>query len=293
MSNNKEIIQLSKATNRKGIIKMELQEKIREAADYILNKTEIRPEIALILGSGLGSLADEIEDAVYFPYRDIPHFPVSTVEGHAGRLVIGILEGKKVVAMQGRFHYYEGYDMEEVTFPVRVMKLLGVEKLIVTNAAGAVNKSFNPGDLMLISDHLNLTGDNPLIGRNLEKFGPRFPDMSNAYDKDLRDKVKKGAKSINIELQEGVYVAMSGPTYETPAEVRMVRILGGDAVGMSTVPEVIIAAHSGIKVAGISCMTNMAAGILEQPLDHKEVIETSEMVREKFIKLMKNIVKEI
>lgn len=272
---------------------MDLYSKIREAANYILDKTEIRPEIALILGSGLGALADEIENAEYFAYSDIPHFPVSTVQGHAGRLVIGTLEGKKVVAMQGRFHYYEGYKMEEVTFPIRVMKLLGVEKLIVTNAAGAVNTGFNPGDLMLISDHLNLTGDNPLIGGNLEKFGPRFPDMSNAYNKALRDRVKKIAKSIGVELQEGVYAAMSGPTYETPAEVRMVRILGGDAVGMSTVPEVIIAVHSGIQVVGISCMTNMAAGILEQPLDHSEVMETSAKVREKFTTLMKNVIKQI
>lgn len=276
-----------------GVIKMDLYSKIREAANYILDKTEIRPEIALILGSGLGALADEIENAEYFAYSDIPHFPVSTVQGHAGRLVIGTLEGKKVVAMQGRFHYYEGYKMEEVTFPIRVMKLLGVEKLIVTNAAGAVNTGFNPGDLMLISDHLNLTGDNPLIGGNLEKFGPRFPDMSNAYNKALRDRVKKIAKYIGVELQEGVYAAMSGPTYETPAEVRMVRILGGDAVGMSTVPEVIIAVHSGIQVVGISCMTNMAAGILEQPLDHSEVMETSAKVREKFTTLMKNVIKQI
>lgn len=272
---------------------MNLQTKISEAANYILDKTDIRPEIALILGSGLGSLADEIENAVYFAYSDIPHFPVSTVQGHAGRLVIGTLEGKKVIAMQGRFHYYEGYKMEDVTFPVRVMKLIGVEKLIVTNAAGAVNTSFNPGDLMLITDHLNLTGDNPLIGGNLEKFGPRFPDMSSAYNKELIDKVRKVAKTIDINLQEGVYAAMSGPTYETPAEVKMVRILGGDAVGMSTVPEVIIAVHSGIKVVGISCMTNMAAGILEQPLDHGEVMETSAKVREKFTRLMKNVIKEI
>jgi purine-nucleoside phosphorylase len=277
----------------KGDYKMELQDKIKEAADYILNKTETRPEIALILGSGLGDLADEIENAEYFDYSDIPHFPVSTVQGHAGRLVIGTLEGKKVVAMQGRFHYYEGYKMEEVTFPVRVMKLLGVEKLIVTNAAGAVNTSYNPGDLMLIKDHLNLIGNNPLIGRNLDEFGTRFPDMSNAYDKELRDRVKEIAKSINVELKEGVYAAMSGPTYETPAEIRMVRVLGGDAVGMSTVPEVIIAVHSGIKVVGVSCMTNMAAGILEQPLNHREVMETSARVKEKFTKLMKKVIKEI
>lgn len=272
---------------------MDLYNKLKEAADYIVEKLEVKPEIGLILGSGLGGIADQIEYAEHYSYADIPHFPVSTVEGHAGKLVIGTLEGKKVVAMQGRFHYYEGYKMEEVTFPVRVMKLLGVEKLIVTNAAGAVNKSFNPGDLMLISDQLNLTGDNPLIGRNLNEFGTRFPDMSNAYDRNLRDKVREIAKSLDISLQEGVYAAMSGPTYETPAEVRMVRILGGDAVGMSTVPEVIIAVHSGIKVVGISCMTNMASGILDQPLNHEEVVETSTRVRETFINLMRNVIKEI
>jgi purine-nucleoside phosphorylase len=272
---------------------LDLFNNIKEAADYIIEKSKIKPEIGLILGSGLGAIADQIENAEHYSYSDIPHFPVSTVEGHAGMLVIGTLEGKKVVAMQGRFHYYEGYNMQEVTFPVRVMKLLGIEKLIVTNAAGAVNTSFNPGDLMLISDQLNLIGDNPLIGRNLDKFGTRFPDMSNAYDKELRNRVREIAKSHNIMLQEGVYAAMSGPTYETPAEVRMVRILGGDAVGMSTVPEVIIAVHSGIKVIGISCMTNMASGILDQPLCHDEVVETSSKVRDTFIKLMRNVIKDI
>lgn len=272
---------------------MNLYNNIKEAADYILEKTKVKPEIALILGSGLGAIADQIEDAEYYDYSDIPHFPVSTVEGHAGRLVIGTLEGKKVVAMQGRFHYYEGYAMKEVTFPVRVMKLLGISKLIVTNAAGAVNEEYKPGDLMLISDHLNLSGDNPLIGKNLSEFGTRFPDMSDIYDKQLRQRIKKIAKSLGIELREGVYACMSGPTYETPAEVRMVRILGGDAVGMSTVPESIVAVHSGVKVMGISCMTNMAAGILEQPLNHEEVVETSARVRETFIKLMRQIIKEI
>ncbi|MCY6483131.1 purine-nucleoside phosphorylase [Clostridium aestuarii] len=272
---------------------MDFKTKINEAAKYILEKTKIKPEIALILGSGLGAIADQIEDAEYYPYNEIPHFPVSTVEGHKGRLVIGTLEGKKVIAMQGRFHYYEGYHMTEVTFPVRVMKLLGIKTLIVTNAAGAVNTNYKPGDLMLIKDHLNLSGNNPLIGKNLEDFGTRFPDMSNSYDVELREKVKKIANSLNIEIQEGVYSFMTGPTYETPAEIRMVRVLGGDAVGMSTVPEVIVAAHSGVKVIGVSCMTNMAAGILEQPLNHSEVMETSAMAREKFIKLMKNIIKEI
>ncbi|MBU5590252.1 purine-nucleoside phosphorylase [Clostridium sp. MSJ-4] len=272
---------------------MDLMTRLKEAASYIKEKSNYKPEIALILGSGLGAIADKIEDAESYPYSEIPHFPVSTVQGHAGRLVIGKLQGKIVVAMQGRFHYYEGYTMQDVTFPVRVMKLLGVEKLIVTNAAGAVNKEFKPGDLMLINDHINFSGANPLIGKNLDEFGARFPDMSNPYDKDLREKVKSIAKSINVELKEGVYTLFSGPTYETPAEVRMARILGGDAVGMSTVPEVIIANHSGMKVIGVSCLTNMAAGILEQPLNHEEVMETSAMAREKFIKLMENIIKNL
>lgn len=272
---------------------MELSNNIKTAAEYILSKSKYKPEIGLILGSGLGAIADQIEDAEYYAYNELPHFPVSTVEGHAGRLVVGKFQGKQVVAMQGRFHYYEGYKMQEVTFPVRVMKLLGVETLIVTNAAGAVNTNYTPGDLMIIADQINFSGSNPLVGRNLENFGTRFPDMSNAYDKELRGKVKDIAKNLGIEVREGVYAMFSGPTYETPAEVRMARIMGADAVGMSTVPEVIIANHSGMKVIGVSCMTNMAAGILEQPLNHEEVMETSEMAREKFIKLMTNIIKEI
>ena len=272
---------------------MDLSTKIKVAADYILEKSNYKPELALILGSGLGAIADTIEDAEYYNYSEIPGFPVSTVEGHAGRLVIGKLEGKVVVAMQGRFHYYEGYNMQEVTFPVRVMKLIGCEKLIVTNAAGAVNANYTPGDLMIITDHINFSGANPLIGRNLNEFGTRFPDMSDAYDKALRVEVKKIASSLGMELREGVYAMFSGPTYETPAEIRMARTFGADAVGMSTVPEVIIAKHSGLQVVGISCMTNMAAGILDQPLNHEEVMETSEKVRANFIKLMQNIIKNL
>lgn len=272
---------------------MDLSTKLQNSAEFILTKTKFKPEIGLILGSGLGAIADQIENAECYNYSEIPNFPVSTVEGHAGKLVIGNFQGKQVVAMQGRFHFYEGYEMNDVTFPVRVMKLLGVKTLIVTNAAGAVNAEFNPGDLMLISDHINLSGRNPLMGKNLDEFGPRFPDMSNAYDKHLRNKVKEIAKSINVTLQEGVYAMFSGPTYETPAEVRMARILGGDAVGMSTVPEVVVANHCGLKVIGVSCMTNMAAGILDQPLCHEEVMETSNKVKETFIKLMTNIIKNI
>lgn len=272
---------------------MDYQSKITESVKYIADRTKYKTVIGLILGSGLGAIADNIENAEYYSYNEIPNFPVSTVEGHSGRLVVGILEGKPVIAMQGRFHYYEGYSMKDVTFPVRVMKLLGVEKLIVTNAAGAVNKDYEPGNLMLIKDHINLTGDNPLMGSNLKDFGPRFPDMSNAYDKELRIKVKSIADELGIKYQVGTYAFMTGPCYETPAEIKMVRILGGDAVGMSTAPEVTAAVHSGIKVVGISCMTNMAAGVLDQPLNHNEVIETSNKVKAEFISLVSKIIKEI
>ena len=271
----------------------DLYNKIEESANYIKSKINISPSIGLILGSGLGVLADEIENPIKIKYDEIPNFPVSTVQGHAGQLVIGKLQGKNVIAMQGRFHYYEGYSMEMITFPVRVMKSLGVETIFVTNAAGGANRDFKPGDLMIITDHINLSGNNPLIGPNDNRIGTRFPDMSNAYDKELRSQVKDIAKNLGIEVREGVYAMFSGPTYETPAEVRMARILGADAVGMSTVPEVIIANHSGMKVIGVSCMTNMAAGILEQPLNHEEVMETSAKVRKTFIELMTNIIKEI
>jgi len=272
---------------------MMLKEKIAEAAAFLKEKFNQRPEIGLILGSGLGVLAEEIEEPIKIPYKDIPEFPVSTVEGHAGQLVFGKLKGKAVIAMQGRFHYYEGYSLDKVTFPVRVMKELGVEKIIVTNAAGGINESFKPGDLMIITDHINNLGDNPLIGPNDPELGVRFPDMSEAYDKKLRELAKEVAKQLNIEVKEGVYVANSGPCYETPAEVRMLRILGGDAVGMSTVPEVIVAKHSRLKVLGISCISNMAAGILDQPLTHDEVIETTEMVKANFLSLVKSIVEKM
>jgi purine-nucleoside phosphorylase len=268
-------------------------EKIQNATDFLKEKYSKTPRIGLILGSGLGVLADEIENPVKIPYNEIPEFPISTVEGHAGQLVFGIVEGVEVVAMQGRFHFYEGYGMDKVTFPVRVMKELGVDMLIVTNAAGGVNESFEAGDLMIISDHINFTGTNPLIGPNDSKFGPRFPDMSEAYTKDLRNAAKEIAARLNIDVKEGVYFGFSGPVYETPAEIGMVRTLGGDAVGMSTVPEVIVARHSGLKVLGISCITNMAAGILDQPLSHEEVIETTERVKANFLSYIKEIVKTI
>jgi purine-nucleoside phosphorylase len=268
-------------------------ENIKEAASYLTSKYEDTPKIGLILGSGLGVLADEIENPVKISYQEIPNFPVSTVEGHAGQLVFGTLKGAKVVAMQGRFHFYEGYSLDKVTSPVRVMKELGVENLIVTNAAGGINESFEAGDLMLITDHINNMGTNPLIGPNDSNIGVRFPDMSESYDGKLRDMAKNSAQELNIKLREGVYVGNTGPSYETPAEVRALRILGGDAVGMSTVPEVIVAKHAGLHVLGISCISNMAAGILDQPLSHDEVIETTEKVRVNFLNLVKSIVLKI
>jgi purine-nucleoside phosphorylase len=263
---------------------------IDEAAAFIRSTTDLRPEIGLILGSGLGVLGDELEDAVTIPYEDIPHFPVSTVEGHAGELILGKLQGRNVVLMRGRFHMYEGYEPELTALPVRVMKALGISTLLVTNAAGGVNLDYMPGNLMLISDHINLTGRNPLAGPNDNALGVRFPDMSNAYSRRLRDIAKQSASELGLSIQEGVYVGLLGPNYETPAEIRMLRTLGVDAVGMSTVSEVIVARHSGIEVLGISCISNMAAGILDQPLSHKEVMETTELVKEQFLSLVMMII---
>ncbi|WP_128894572.1 purine-nucleoside phosphorylase [Longirhabdus pacifica] len=255
---------------------------IQEAAEAIKGKISSQPKIGLILGSGLGVLAELIENPKVIAYDEIPHFPTSTVVGHAGEMVIGQLSGKEVIMMKGRFHMYEGYDPQIVTFPVRVMKQLGVESLIVTNAAGGIDESFSAGDLMLITDHLNLTFRNPLIGKNDDALGARFPDMSQAYNRDLQQAALQTAKEEGIELQQGVYVGLLGPSYETPAEIRMLRTFGGSAVGMSTVTEVIVANHAGMKVLGISCISNMAAGILDQPLSHEEVMETTEQVKEKF-----------
>ncbi|MCK8486252.1 purine-nucleoside phosphorylase [Paenibacillus sp. MBLB2552] len=266
---------------------------IREAAEYIRSRSALTPKVGLILGSGLGVLADHIEQPVSIDYRDIPFFPQSTVEGHAGELLIGTVQGTAVVLMKGRFHMYEGYGPEMTAFPVRVMKELGVTTLLVTNAAGGVNTSYEPGDLMLISDHLNLTGRNPLVGPNDEELGARFPDMSQAYSRRLREIARKIAADRGVPLQEGVYAGLLGPTYETPAEIRMLRTLGADAVGMSTVSETIVARHAGIEVLGISCISNMASGILDQPLSHQEVMETTERVREKFLSLVLSIIPQI
>lgn len=252
-----------------------------KAASYIEEQGIDEVEVGLILGSGLGELADEIENRIVIPYQDIPSFPISTVEGHKGQLVYGTLGSKKVLALQGRFHYYEGYSMDTVTFPVRVMKALKTESLIVTNAAGGVNEAFAPGDLMLITDHINFFGTNPLIGENNSKFGPRFPDLSEAYDAKYRSYAKETAEELDIDLKEGIYFGVTGPSYESPAEVKMVRKLGGDAVGMSTVPEVIIARHSGIRVLGVTAITNYAAG-MGRKLDHEDVIGVSAKIRVTF-----------
>ncbi|WP_048602215.1 purine-nucleoside phosphorylase [Rubeoparvulum massiliense] len=266
---------------------------IQEAAKAIEGKVTLKPSVGLILGSGLGVLAEEIQNPVIIPYGEIPHFPVSTVEGHAGQLVIGELEGKNVIAMQGRFHYYEGYTQQEVTFPVYVMKALGVSHLFVTNACGGMNPHFAAGDLMIIADHINFTGNNPLIGPNHAELGVRFPDMSQAYDPSLRKLAKAVAKHEGIKVQEGVYAAISGPSYMTPAELIMLRHLGGDTVGMSTVPEVIVANHAGMKVLGISCITDMAIGEDLEPLTHEQVIAVANKTRPRFIRLVKSILSEM
>ena len=266
---------------------------MNESIEYIRKYTALRPQIGLILGSGLGSLTDEMTDSVEIPFEDIPHFAKPTVEGHSGKLVIGSLNGVIVAALSGRYHFYEGYPLSVVTYPVRILGLLGVKKLILTNACGAVNMSFKPGDLMVISDHLNLTFYNPLIGKNMDEFGPRFPDASEIYTKKLRKIAKNAANELDIKLQEGVYAWWTGPSYETPAEIKMIRILGGDAIGMSTVPEALVASHMGMEILGISCLTNMASGILSQKLSHQEVLDVAKEVKTRFQTLVKKIVLEM
>lgn len=265
-------------------------QKIKETVQYVTSIYDEPLEIGLILGSGLNILGDEISDPIFIPYEDIPHFPKSTVDGHRGQLVLGTIDDRKVLAMQGRFHYYEGYSLAEVTFPIRMMKALGIHRLIVTNAAGGINRGFSPGDLMVITDHINFTGTNPLIGQNNVALGERFPDMTKAYDEQFIQHALACSKRLNISLQTGVYVGNSGPSYETPAEIKMLEIIGADAVGMSTVPEVIVARHSEMRVLGISCISNMAAGILDEQLSHEQVIETTERVQKDFVRLMKQIV---
>ena len=261
-----------------------------QAARTIRARTNLEPQVALVLGSGLGGFADEFEDAVGIPYAEIPGFATSTAEGHAGRLVIGNVADVPVIAMQGRVHYYEGYTLEEVTFPIRVFKLLGIKRLILTNAAGGIDIELNQGALMVISDHLNLMGVNPLRGPNDERFGPRFPDLSEAYSRKLQEQAVAEARRMGVDLRRGVYAALAGPSYETPAEIHMLRALGADAVGMSTVPETIVARQMGIDVLGISCITNMAAGISDEPINHAEVMETGQRVRATFTKLLRGVI---
>lgn len=244
------------------------------------------PHLGIILGSGLGDFADALERSTAIPYNTLPDFPTSSVHGHAGRLVLGYLRGVPVVAMQGRVHFYEGYSPAQVAFPSRVLCRLGIKHLTVTNAAGGINPSFKVGDLMVITDHLNLSGFNPLVGRNHDELGPRFPDMSHAYDPELRHVLEQAAFEEAVPLRQGVYVSLSGPSYETPAEIRMLGKLGGDAVGMSTVPEVIVASHMGVKVTGISCITNLAAGISQTKLSHEEVSHTADLVKGTFSRLL-------
>lgn len=266
---------------------------ITNAVKIIQERTDFKPEIGLILGSGLGDYADQIENPVIIPYSELPGFPVSTVAGHAGQFVIGMCKGRCVIAMQGRVHYYEGYSQRVITLPVRIMKRLGIEKMILTNAAGGVNKEFDPGTLMMISEHINYSGSNPLMGENFEEDGPRFPDVSQVYKKEYRETLKKAAEAKGIHLEEGVYMMFSGPSYEMPAEVRMAGILGADAVGMSTVPEAIVCAHCGIPVLGISCITNFGAGILDQPLNHEEVVETAARVKKTFVEVIDIALQEV
>lgn len=267
-----------------------LYERAEHAARTIRARWDEEARIALVLGSGLGAFADKLEDALSVPYDEVPGFARSTVEGHAGRLVLGKIDGLPVVVMQGRFHFYEGYALEDVTFPVRTLGVLGIKSLVLTNAAGGLNNAFTQGSLVVISDHLNLMGVNPLLGANDARFGPRFPDMTAVYDHEYQDIAIKEAQGLGIELRRGVYAALSGPSYETPAEIRMLRLLGADAVGMSTVPEAIVARHMGLRVLGLSCITNMAAGVLDQPINHEEVIETGARVADTVGRLLRQVI---
>ncbi len=265
-------------------------ENVCASAEYIRSKTSLRPNIAIILGSGLGGLVDAMEDRVVIPYAEIPNFPQSSVEGHAGNLVIGKIGGETVAAMQGRFHYYEGFEMRQVAYPAYVMKQLGIRSLIVTNACGGINRNFAPGDLMLIDDYINLMGRNPLIGPNDERFGPRFPDMSEAYSRALIAKAEAAAAKLNIDVKRGVYALFSGPCFETAAEIRAFAALGADAVGMSTVPETIAANYLGMEVLGLSCITNMATGIAREKHEHAEVLRVANESSAKLCALVRQLI---
>ena len=263
-----------------------LGERVREAAVYLYSKGVLRPEIGIILGSGLNDFADRIKNPLIFSYNDVPHMEAGLVSDHRGQVVYGEYKGKKVIVMAGRFHYYENRDMDKTAFPARVMVSLGVKRFIITNAAGCVNTDWNVGELMLISDHINLSGNNPLIGRNLDDAGPRFPDMTYTYNRELREKLTEEAAAKGIQLREGVYAMFTGPSFETPAEIRFARTIGADAVGMSTVPEAIIANHAGREIIGISLLANMAAGVLDKPLTGAEVTEAALRVKETFAEVV-------
>ncbi len=263
------------------------------AAKFILGKTKLRPRIGLVLGSGLGAFADDFASSTRIPYKTIPHFPVSTAIGHAGRLVIGKVDHVPVAGMQGRVHFYEGYSLKEVIFPMRVFARMGIRAVILTNAAGGISRDYKQGCLVVLRDHLNLQGSNPLIGPNDERFGPRFNDMTRVYWRPYRDAALEEGRRLRVDIFEGVYAALSGPSYETPAEIRYLRTIGADLVGMSTVPEVIAASHMGIKILGISCVSNMAAGMLDQPITQEEVLETGERVKGQFIALLRAVIPRI
>ncbi|NIM16292.1 MAG: purine-nucleoside phosphorylase [Candidatus Aminicenantes bacterium] len=269
---------------------MNIFDQMNDAAGFIKSRNALSPEVGVILGSGLGEFADTLEEKTVIPYENIPHFKKVGVKGHTGQLVMGKIKGRPVAVMQGRYHYYEGHDIREVVFPVRVLCELGIKKLLLTNAAGGINSMLLPGDLMIIRDHINMMGVNPLWGENDERLGPRFPDMSRVYDEELINIIADAMNSMGLGVKKGVYLALSGPSYETPAEIKMLSVLGADAVGMSTVPEAIVARHMGAAVAGISCISNLAAGISKTPLSHKEVTETANRVKGHFIKLLTAII---
>ncbi len=269
---------------------MKLYEKINKSVNYIKSRSTLSPEVGVVLGSGLGEFADTLDDKTVISYEEIPLFKKVSVKGHAGRLVIGKINGRPTAVMQGRYHYYEGHDISEVVFPIRVLCSLGIKKLLLTNAAGGISPMLAPGDLMIICDHINMMGINPMRGENDERLGPRFPDMSQVYDNGLIDIITNSMQGLGLGVKKGVYLALSGPSYETPAEIKMFSVLGADVVGMSTVPEAIVARHMGISVAGISCVSNLAAGISKTLLTHKEVTETTNRVKGHFIKLLTTII---
>ncbi len=271
----------------------ELRKQIDETVKFLRTKTSAEPKIGIILGTGLGALADDIDIEVEIPYEDIPHFPISTVVFHAGKLIFGQLSGKSVVAMQGRFHYYEGYSMKQITFPVRVMKFLGVEKLLISNACGGINADFKPGSIMLMEDHINLLGDNPLIGENDDSLGPRFPDMSEPYSRELIKLAEESAAELGLEVKKGVYAAMTGPSLETAAEYKFLRIIGADVVGMSTIPEDIVAVHMGMKVLGLSVITDACVPEELKPANVPEIIRIAKETEPKLTALIKKVVEKL